>query len=82
MQPFAVEQIDRAGLTLSPFLAEQVGELALYMEAGHLAALNQGANLRPTLVGLPARQFCWDMPAKGVAMLFDGVMNSPLDEEP
>jgi hypothetical protein len=68
MQPSSIEQIDRAALILLRALAEHGDDLAPYLEARHMAALQEEiTNLRRALLGLQMGPLYWETPAEGSA---------------
>jgi hypothetical protein len=83
MQIPSIEQLDWAALAVPLTLTEHVGEVALYSEVGHVSALDaEIISARQVMPGLPMESRYWDLTARGIEMLFDGMVNIPLDEEP
>lgn len=65
MQPSSIEQIDRAALALLDALTAHGDELASYLEAGHLAVLQEEiTNLRRALLGAQMGPLYWETPLK------------------
>ena len=71
MQPSSIEQIDRAALALLEALTAHGDELASYLEAGHVAALQQEiVSLRRALLGLQMGPLYWETPTENNAASF------------
>jgi hypothetical protein len=71
MQPSSIEQIDRAALILLRALAEHGDDLAPYLEAGHLAVLQEEiTNLRRALLGAQMGPLYWETPTENSAASF------------
>jgi hypothetical protein len=83
MQPSSIEQIDRAALILLRALAEHGDELAPYLEAGHVAALQEEiTTLRRALLGLQMGPLYWEIPAESSDASSQESTGLPLDEDP